>query len=71
MMELCAGFQAIDTRFNALGACLDQIDERLDRHATRLDGEEHRLSGLKDGSAQSLKRLEKVEQMLKVFVDKN
>ncbi|KAJ1171407.1 hypothetical protein NDU88_003269 [Pleurodeles waltl] len=71
MAELHGGFQAIDSCFDLLANCLDRMTEHLVFFTTRLEGTDHRTSEIEDRNMDALKRLEKVEHMLKAPVAKN
>ncbi|KAJ1137156.1 hypothetical protein NDU88_003569 [Pleurodeles waltl] len=71
MVELRAGIQAIDAHHGALSDRFDYLSERLDSHATRIKGADHRISKLDDGNAGTLKRLERMERILKTIAANN
>ncbi|KAJ1214807.1 hypothetical protein NDU88_002418 [Pleurodeles waltl] len=68
MVELKAGFKAIDTRLNSLAMCVDDMHECLDGPSTRVSATEQRISDIEDGSAALTKRVERAEGMLKTGV---
>ncbi|KAJ1179957.1 hypothetical protein NDU88_005185 [Pleurodeles waltl] len=71
MVEIRAGFQATDSRFDTLDARLDRMNEHIDCQAARMEGAEHRRSEVEDGCADTQKRLDRVEHFLKMVASKN
>ncbi|KAJ1187461.1 hypothetical protein NDU88_004237 [Pleurodeles waltl] len=59
MAKLRAGFQAIDSFFDAMGSRLSRMNERINLQATRMDGTERRISKVEDGSIDTKKCLER------------
>ncbi|KAJ1218385.1 hypothetical protein NDU88_005965 [Pleurodeles waltl] len=58
LMELCAGFRAINTRFDTMASHLDRMGKRLDRHNMRMAHSEDRISKVEDTTSKMGKRLE-------------
>lgn len=71
LAEIRAGFKSLDGRFDTLDKRLDAMGAKLETHERRLDTVEGRTSDLEDGATQSLKRLERVEKILKDVAIKN
>ncbi|XP_078515001.1 zinc finger MYM-type protein 2 [Lissotriton helveticus] len=69
--EMRAGFRALDGRFNALDKNLESLWAKIQVHNRRFDVAEACISVIEDGTAQSPKRLERVERILKEVVIKN
>ncbi|KAJ1170883.1 hypothetical protein NDU88_002754 [Pleurodeles waltl] len=67
MAELPAGFRSID----ALVSRLDCMGEKINHHATCLDGAEEHISGLEDGTTSLSKWVDKMEHLLKTMALKN
>lgn len=71
LVELRGGFWALDTRFDSLDKKMEALGARLDNQEGRLTTAEGRISDLEDGTAQSTRRLERMEKLLKAVAVKN
>lgn len=71
LLELCSGFKALNKRLDALDRQFDGLGEWIDRHKTRLDTTEGRISDLEDGAAQTTKRVEHLDRIMKTVAVKN
>lgn len=71
LQEMRAGFKSLDGRFDSLEKRMDSMNVKIQAHDRRLDLAESRISYVEDNVSKSLKRLERVEHILKDVAIKN
>lgn len=65
LQEMRVGFKSLDSRFDSLDKRMDDMGSKLQAHDRRLDLAESRISDIEDSAPMSLKRLERIEHILK------